>query len=352
MRVDGKRWGIRILRAAAAAWIAIGAGYAQEEKTDAKREDGKIASDPARASLEERLRALEKEESAMAEIASRLESGQEVDLRELSRSWVPPAVYRASLPEPLGGGEITDAAFKEAAKMLESKEAEMKSLEAIRVQVQTGEAVAAEDMEGLGSLGLEGREKELAEHLAEVEALREQLEELRFQERFLRAADLTATLEGEGAVPETIETRETAAPPEAEEPHGSETDRTPVRKARIVTSLLALAETCYRAGEYQKAWDALEAVDRAAHAQGDRILYLVGRCREKLGDLEGARASYTELAKAYPESFWAKATSFALAMVDWKEELGPVLGAPPEVYKVIGRVAEPRERDSEQEVHP
>lgn len=275
--------------------------------------------------LQERLKALEAEEENLKSLSEQLAAGRDVRSADLFKHWLPPALYisdESVVDDPLG---IAGAAAEITQDLLDEKDVELERLRRLKSSVEGGERVALDQIESADTMGIPGREKMLSDHVADLAELRERLEAIRFQERFNRSADLSTKMAGKDSglvIPAETGGSDAAKTEEDEEP-------------KVAINLMTLAETCYRSGQIQKALDVFEKIDSADHDQGDRILYMIGRCKERLGDLVGARRSFNEFLRLYPESFWAPQAKFALSMVDWKQELGAIEGAPEEVTRVL-----------------
>jgi TolA-binding protein len=282
--------------------------------------------------LQARLLALEQEEEHLQALATRLKNGESVEMAELWRCWLPPAVYLTLLSEASEDKEITDAAAEITMDLLDEKDAELDQLLRLRSEVEGGGQVSIQHLKETETMGMEGRENTLSKHEEELEKLRRQLEGINFQDRFQRSADLDTEIGGQDQHRLPALDREDAA---MEEEIHETASREEGRDSAMPNNLLKVAETCYRMGRFQRAWDVFEKIDSASHADGDRILYMIGRCRERLDDLEGAKESYRHLKKVYPGSFWAKQAEFAITTVDWKMTLGPIKGPPEEVYRVL-----------------
>jgi TolA-binding protein len=354
----------RLLLCVLAAWAVVPAAAAGQDNRTGE-EASAPASSGALAALKARLTALEQEEEALADMASRFASSQEVQARELWNAWLPPAVYLVEISEPLENLEMTEAAAEIAKRLLENRETETEQLLALKRKIERGETFDPAELDRAVSIGGDDRDRLLKEYEAEVKALRARLEALNFQKRFRHAADIGQPAgekplpkpgeEGHAARgaekvlakgPEKIPAEEAAdleneSPGEApasqsqgtaEAGSGSKAAGGPP----IAVDLLALARTYFRSGRYQEAWDAYEQIDVATHPMGPMVLFMIGRCRERLDDLEGARRIYQQVTKVFPESFWAKEAKFAVEVVDWKRELGPIEGVPRELSRLIG----------------
>jgi len=315
-----------------ALWILLPAlAYAAAARPQAETAPKQAA--PARVSgsagraLQERLDAVEREEAALAELSRRLAEGDNVRAADLWRAWLPGAIYAADEDER---EEITGAAAELTMRLLETKDLELEALRMAKHQVEQGEAVPLDALEDLVPLGLEGRRKALEEHEEELAGLQARLEDLQFQDRFRRSADLGTELsEAEQSLLGAAERKknlDAGAPEEATAEPGDPS---------VPIDPFHLAEACYRAERFEQALAVLEKIDSAAHAEGDRVLYLGGRCRERLGDLKRAEEAYRHVRKTYPGSFWARQAEFALSAVKWRQDLGPVEGAPSEVWRIL-----------------
>jgi TolA-binding protein len=223
--------------------------------------------------------------------------------------------------------------------MLEDKDDEIEQLLALKARMENGEDLNLSELAELGP-GLSGRTKILESVESELDQLKAELEELRFQEKFRLAANLKeAAGEDETALldeqPPVEEIGEPAVVIPTMEDMREAAEAAVSEEGGVAVNLMKLAETYYRTGRFDKAWEVFERIDRAAHPQGDRILYMIGRCRERLHDLAGAKEAYEEVEKVYPGTFWSDQAKFALSVLDWKIELGPIEGVPPEVRRVL-----------------
>lgn len=323
----------RLLLAACSAWAFTLAGFAGEDPVI--QEDGDLTDPSVKSALEERLRALEDEDKVLERMASKVESGEQVKVADLLSTWLPPAVYLIDNKLPFENLEMTQAAAEITTGLLLSKESEGTRLLELKKKIERGETFDLAELDHAASLGLDNRKNLLQEYEAEVEALRAKLETLHFQERFINAAKVKkkagdaprpppAVIEEEEPVVEIASVDENEGAPE---PAG-----TP-----IAVDLMALGKTYFRAGKYQKAQEVYARIDIATHPQGDRILFMIGRCRESQGDLEQALKNYQQVTKEFPGSFWAKQAKFAMEIVEWKQELGSIEGVPSEVRDLLGR---------------
>jgi tetratricopeptide (TPR) repeat protein len=340
-------------------WAAVPCTAAGQE-TSAQPEKDKPTSS-AKAALEARLQALEEEERALEEMVARAQEGKTIDAITLFSLWLPPAVYLVDLPGAEERPTVTEAAAEITTDLLKNKESEMRKLEALKSKLERGEGIEIAEVVDLSVLGKAGREQELQKSEAEVEALRSRLSELQFQSRFQRAADLDVALEDqEDSVPwpdrildpadfPTVQELQDKEPlsdgvvPNQEveaEPIPDDTDG----ELKMAVDLTALADTCYRASLYEKALQVYEKIDIASQGQGDRILYMIGRCKERLGLLEEALTSYEQLEKVFPDSYWAKESLFAKSMVTWKIQLGAVQGTPPEARRLLAGIHTPEQK--------
>lgn len=293
----------------------------------------------ARKALEERLRALEEEERSLSTWAEALGTGEPVKTSDLFSAFVPPAVYLVDVSEPLDSLQITGTAAEIATGMLEDKDDEIQQLLAIKARLENGEDLNLAELTDLGP-GMSGRTKILEGVETELDSLKAELEELRFQEKFRLAARLKqAAKEDENALLDDSPVVEKSDEPRIDIP--SIEDMRQAAEAAVsaeggmAVNLMKLAETYYKTGRYDKAWEVYERIDKAAHPHGDRILYMIGRCRERLQDLEGAKTAYEEVGRVYPDTFWSEQAAFALSVLDWKIKLGPIEGVPDEVKRVL-----------------
>lgn len=286
--------------------------------------------------LEARLQALEDEEAALSAINDKLNNGEEVTADDLKESWLPPAVYLVDLNEDDPNQELTGEAAGNVREILSDKEDELEQLYALKTEMEGGRDEAPPVLESIAVLGLENPEDVLAEEEKELEAMRAQLQRLRFHDRFQRSADLAEAIDDDQTLLQDValSADNRKDPILRQDENETETDESP---KNIAVNLLKLGQSCYEAGRYEKALEVFTNIDHAAHVEGDRVLYMMGRCSEKIGDLKAARDHYREVGKVYPESFWANEAKFAITMVDWKEEVGEMNGLPPEVLRVLGR---------------
>ncbi|MFH2002732.1 MAG: tetratricopeptide repeat protein [Planctomycetota bacterium] len=306
-----------------------------ENPVAAQGEQKPKKSSSAILALEARLKALEKEEEALSALSGKLAEGQVPTTAELWESWLPPAIYLVDLSNSDSKKELTGAAAGNVREILETKDVELEQLYALKTEMEGGNREDTPVLEELDVLGIESPDKVLEKEMKELDAMRSQLQRLRFQDRFQRSADLGEAMEDDQALLQQV----SLSDPETRQPvpegvrveEESEGD-----PRRITVNLLKLAETCYKAGRFEKALQVFSDIDSATHNEGDRILYMMGRCSENTGDLNAARKYYQEVGKVYPNSFWAKEAKFAITLVGWKEEIGEVRGLPPEVMRVLG----------------
>ncbi|MHC4942924.1 MAG: tetratricopeptide repeat protein [Planctomycetota bacterium] len=297
--------------------------------------------------LQERLLALEQEEQELKELAARLKDGYPVDVAELWKSWLPPAVYLTMLSESSDSSELTGAAAEITRDLLDEKDAELDQLLRLKSEVEGGGEVSLEGLAEAETMGMDGRANALLKQEEELEKLRRHLEGIHFQERFQRSADLDEELGDDDQVRLPAMDREgKATAASGDEENADDPSREETAENSMPNNLLKVAETCYRLRRYQRAWDVFEKIDTASHEDGDRILYMIGRCREHLEDLKGAKEAYQHLKKVYPGSFWSKQADFAIATVNWKMNLGPIKGPPEEVYRVLTGNLDPKKPES------
>ncbi|MBU0754302.1 MAG: tetratricopeptide repeat protein [Planctomycetes bacterium] len=300
----------------------------------AQDKGGNADSSAAIQALQERLKALEAEEKSLEELAGDLAEGKEVRNADLWKEWLPPAVYFSSESETEDVLGIAGAAAELTQDLLGEKGVELERLQQLKSQLEGGKEVPLEGVEAAENLGLAGKEKMLDEHETELADLLGRYERLQFKERFQRSADLTSDLEGTEDHLLFENGREKPGEGTAE-PGDPVIDPFRNKDTSVTANLLKLGEMCYRSGRIEKALEVLTKIDTAAHAEGARIHYMIGRCRERLNDLEGALEIYDDLERIYPDSFWAGHGAFARSMVQWKLQLGAIEGAPPEVARIL-----------------
>jgi len=371
-----------ILSAMAACLIASGNTALCQEKTVPKKIEVKEekAKQPVKSEdqiLRERMQALENESKGLAEIADKLKKGETVKKDEIKKVWTPSAVFLMKDKDPVKELDVIEGSKNIAEKMLNEKNLEEKELQYRKSQIEEGQSLRLIDIEDPSDYGIFRRLKELSKDEEEIEKLRAEYEKACEANRFTNAADLSKSLDQiddsvlksdlnvdrknspwiherltpndddlvKGTELPAVEKKKDPAV-EIEEPSKVDPDEL---KVGMGVDLYALGEAFYRSRDYKNALRAFKKVDHATHAQGDRILYMIGRSQERLGDIAAAknktaeaevsyrtaRTSYAEVGKNYPESFWAKRTDFSIASVAWKMELGPILGAPSEAYSAI-----------------
>lgn len=327
-----------LVLAATLAWNPSLAAPAEEDEPASK----------VKGALDERLRALDGEEQTLKDLIERLKEGQDVKALDLLKMWLPPALGLIESSRSFDIVELTEDAAQKASDILEKKDRETEDLNRVKSKLLTGEAVDVSDVVKPGDLGLDGKLKILEQEEMELEALRHQLEELLFQERFNRAAIFGREGEDEGDAPSDGESNpdfmEEAASTEEEESK-PDIDIQKILDAPQGVDRYALAEALYRTGRYKQAWNVYEHIDGASHPEGARILFMIARCRERLDDLPGARDTYQQVEQQFPGSFWSEQSKFALEMVDWKMSFGQIRAVPEEAYRILcgkvrGKIAE------------
>lgn len=311
------------------AWSPGFAALAEEEEPASK----------VKSALDERLHALDGEERTLKDLIERLKEGQEVKALDLLKMWLPPALGLVESNRPFDVLELTEDAAQKASDILEEKNRETDGLNQVKSRLLTGEAVDVSDVVKPGELGLDGKLKILEQEEKELEALRHQLEELLFQERFNQAAIFGREREDEGDAPSDEEPdpdfMEADASAGEEEEVKPDIDIQRILDAPQGVDRFALAEALYRTGRYKQARNVYEHIDGASHSEGARILYMIARCRERLEDFQGARDTYQQVEQQFPGSFWSKQSKFALEMVDWKMSFGQIRGVPEEAYRIL-----------------
>ena len=343
---------LRLIFAACTVLAATGPLNAQQDQPAGPSGEEQTDSSDVKRSMEERLKSLEQQEIALNEILKGLESGEDVELSTLMAAWLPPAVYLLDVPQPLEGIGITGKAHELATVMLEEREKRIQNLMNVKSRIENGEDVTLKELAGPSGMGMESRINALEKCEKDVKKLSDRLEELRLIDRFRKVAKMDAS-SSRGDEKENGGTSAASSPagdgtaPDAQNPPADATGKQ--KNGEVVeaeegladqplkaVSYLALADTWYKSGKYMKAKEAYEAIDVAAHAEGDRVLFMIARCSERVDDLDEAEKAFKEVAKVYKDSFWAKESEFALNVLAWKRSIGPVKGIPPEAYRVLG----------------
>jgi hypothetical protein len=101
----------------------------------------------------------------------------------------------------------------------------------------------------------------------------------------------------------------------------------PIRPPRVeltptVGDPLELAQTRFRARQYQEALTALEAIDRSELTRRDQVWvqYLTACCLRHLGKLSEAAALYREVAASRDDPFLTDSAVWQLSFLRWREE--------------------------------
>ena len=255
--------------------------------------------------------------------------------------------------------------------LIDEKNDEMDRLELVKQRIEHGGEISLSEVDAPESWGLRGRLEELARDEAELDALRKRLEETRQKQRYKKAlrteGDREETLEDTSEDPLGIGagkdesshngdgSAEGSVGPEASSPvdlggveAGAEAASDVKRGLPLGVDVVGLADAYFRKGDYTRALEAYRLVDHPAK-DGDRILFMIARCRERLGDAcrgrgdetaaaaryAAAEGDYREVAKVYPGTFWADETAFALSVLSWKTDLGPIQGSPREAVSIL-----------------